>query len=100
MKILTVCERGLHRSTTAQWLLQHEHPDAEIISAGCKTLSAETMQMLYDWADKVVLLDGRYRDAIPADKLVLWDVGPDIFEHHLNPDLVRILRNFKQVRPL
>ena len=98
MKILTVCERGLHRSTTAQWLLQHEHPDAEIISAGVLTLSAETMQMLVDWADKIILLDGRYRQGWPAEKLVLWDVGPDIFEHHLNPDLVRILRHLAKIR--
>lgn len=99
MKILTVCERGLNRSTTAQWLLSHE-PDTEVISAGVLTLSPETMQMLVDWADKIVLLDGRYREGWPAEKLVVWDVGPDIFEHHLNPDLVRILRNFKQVRSL
>lgn len=92
MRVLTVCERGLNRATTAQWLLQHE-PDTEVISAGLHTLSADTLSMLYAWADRIVLLDGRYRDAIPADKLVSWDVGPDRFEHHFNPELVRLLRD-------
>jgi predicted protein tyrosine phosphatase len=98
MKVLTVCERGLNRSVTAQYLLQRDQH--EVISAGILTLSDETMQLLYDWADKVVLLDGRYRDQIPAEKLVLWDVGPDIFDHHFNIDLVRILRTLKQGRAL
>ena len=93
-----MCERGIHRSVTAQWLLSHDQH--EVISAGILTLSDETMRMLYDWADRVVLLDGRYRDQIPAEKLVLWDVGPDIFDHHFNIDLVRILRIHKQGRSL
>lgn len=92
MHVLTVCERGLNRSTTAQWLLQHE-PDTEVISAGLHTLSDDTLSMLYAWADRIVLLDGRYVQDIPADKLVLWNVGPDIYPHHFNPELVQLLRD-------
>jgi len=89
--VLTVCEQGVNRSTTAQWMLQFA-PDREVISAGLKRLSPETLGMLYDWADRVVLLDGRYRRDVPSDKLVLWDVGPDRYPHHFNADLVRRLR--------
>ena len=91
MRVLTVCEQGLNRSTTAQWLLQFS-PDREVLSAGLKRLSPETLAMLYAWSDRIVLLDGRYRRELPADKLTVWDVGPDRYPHHFNPELVRRLR--------
>lgn len=90
-----MCERGLNRSTTAQWLLQKE-PDTEVVSAGLLTLSAETLKMLFEWADRIVLLDGRYAREIPRDKLVLWDVGPDRYEHHFNSELVFLVRAFRK----
>lgn len=92
MKIVTVCEQGLNRAVTAKWLLQFRNH--EVIAAGLKRLSSDTLQMLFDWADLIVLLDGRYVDDIPPEKLLVWDVGPDRFEHHYNPELVAMLRQF------
>jgi predicted protein tyrosine phosphatase len=95
MRILALCERGLNRSTTAQYLLQDE-PDTEILSAGLRVLSPQTLRMLFDWADRIILLDARFTQGIPPEKLVVWDVGPDRYEHHFNPELVRLLRSYAQ----
>lgn len=94
MKILTVCEQGLNRSVAAKWQLQF-HPN-EVIAAGLHNLSASSFAMLVAWADRVILLDGRYRNSIdvPADKLLVWDVGPDTYaQRHFDPSLLAKLRH-------
>jgi hypothetical protein len=92
MRLLTVCEEGLNRSVAARWLLQHL--GHEVIPVGLNRTTAETLAMLYAWADRVIVLDARLSGQVPADKLVVWDVGPDRYPHHYDPDLVRQLRAF------
>ena len=92
-RILTVCEEGLNRSVAARWLLQHQ--GHEVIPVGLNRHSESTLSMLYDWADRVVLLDARLGGHLPVENLTLWDVGPDsLYPHHLNSDLVARLRAF------
>jgi hypothetical protein len=72
VRIVTVCEEGINRANTAKWMLQFR--DNEVL---------------------VILLDGRYQahPSLPSPpKLVVWDVGPDRFEHHFNRELVGMLR--------
>jgi galactitol-specific phosphotransferase system IIB component len=97
MKILAVCEHGINRSVAARWMLQHE--GHEVIPIGLEHtvthLTAETLAMLYMWADVVIVLDARLADRMLPEKMVVWDVGPDtLYPHHLNPDLVARLRSF------
>jgi hypothetical protein len=92
MKLVTVCEEGLNRSVAARWLLQYV--GHEVIPVGLNRHSDETLQMLYDWADRVVVLDKRLSARVPRDKLVLWDVGPDRYPRGFHPELVRRLRLF------
>lgn len=96
MKIVTLCEQGVNRSVTAKWLLQF-HPGNEVIAAGTG-LQPETLSMLYDWAERVIVLDRRLIPlaGVPPEKLVLWDVGPDRFEHHFNKELLGLLRQYAQ----
>lgn len=101
MKIVTVCEEGINRSVAAKWLIQFRnwqgHREHELISMGLNCLSEESRQMLYDWADRVILLDARFVDvaAIPAEKFVLWDVGPDrYFKGDFHPELIAKLKDF------
>lgn len=98
MRILTVCAEGINRSVAAKWLLQyrtidgqHEH---EALSVGINCTSEQTRQMLYDWADRIILLDARFAADIPTDKLVVWDVGEDRFFNGFHPELIDILREF------
>jgi len=95
MKVVTVCEEGLNRSVAARWLLQYA--GHEVIPVGLNRHSAETLQMLYDWADKVIVLDRRLSARVPTEKLIVWDVGPDRYPHHYHPDLVRRLRQFPAI---
>jgi predicted protein tyrosine phosphatase len=89
MRILTVCEQGLNRSVTAKYLLQDNH---EVLAAGLN-LSPDTLRLLYDWADQIVLLDARFLNRIPTQtKVLVCNVGPDHYEHHYNPELVHLLR--------
>jgi hypothetical protein len=88
MRILTLCERGLNRSVTAKYLLGFDH---EVIAAGLD-LAPATLDMLYAWAERIVLLDARFAQGIPADKLLLCNVGPDHYPYHYNPELLACLR--------
>ncbi len=97
MKILCVCEEGLNRSVTAKWLLQYR--DHDVIAVGVKRMSDDTLNMLYRWADLVVLLDRRFLEQMPTDKTVVWDVGPDVFPRPFNRDLVRLIRAYAQKYP-
>jgi len=94
LRILTVCEEGLNRSVAARWLLQHA--GHEVIPIGLNRTSTDTLNLLLDWADRVVVLDRRLLEChqLPVEKLLLWDVGPDVYPHHYHPDLVRQLRAF------
>jgi hypothetical protein len=92
MKVLTVCEHGLNRSVAARWLLQHQGHEA--IPVGLECHSADTLDLLYAWADRILLLDARLRSRLPTENLTVWDVGPDRYPHHYHPDLVRQLRAF------
>jgi hypothetical protein len=95
MKLVTVCEEGLNRSVAARWLLQYV--GHEVIPVGLNRHTDETLQMLYAWADRVVVLDRRLSARVPAEKLVVWDVGPDRYPHHYHPELVRRLRRFPAI---
>lgn len=93
MKVLTICEDGINRSVAARWLLQHE--GHEVIAIGYQRHSLATLEMLYDWADLIVVLDAELASFVPPIKLVVWHVGPAaLYPHHLNTDLVRKLRGF------
>ncbi len=95
MKIVTVCSKGLNRSVTCKWLLQFR--GHEVIAAGTD-LEGDTLQMLYAWADQVILMDKALEAEadIPGGKLRLWDVGPDRFPavntNRFNPELLGLLR--------
>lgn len=81
MKILCVCEGGNSRSVTLALLLKDGlHQDA--LSMGIRRNSEETKNMLYEWADKIILVAGKCESEIPdkfRDKLVIWDVGDDVY---------------------
>jgi hypothetical protein len=96
MRVVTVCEEGLNRSVVARWMLQHQ--GHEVIPVGLRRTSPDTLAMLFDWADVVLLLDARLRGQLSVENLIVWDVGPDLFPHHYNAELVRRLRAFGQLQ--
>jgi hypothetical protein len=97
VRVLTVCEEGLNRSVAARWLLQYS--GHEVIPVGLNRHTDQTLEMLYAWADRVIVLDRRLAQRVPKDKLVVWDVGPDHYYQpgRFHPDLVRRLRAFPRL---
>lgn len=80
MKILTLCKRGDHRSVCMASVLRNERKYRDVISAGVYTFSQETLAMLYDWADKIIVVDGEIGDKVHPefqDKVLMMDLGPD-----------------------
>jgi len=99
MKVLAVCGEGLNRSVCVRMLLQYV--GHEVIPVGLNRHTDETLQMLYDWADRVIVLDRGLAARVPQDKLLVWDVGPDRYStaRAFDPDLVRRLRAFPALVP-
>lgn len=102
MKILVLCDEGNNRSVTVAHHLKYWGHD--VIAAGLKRNSPETLQMLSEWADRIVLTERCQVPAIqsmwpplPAafsSKLDLWDIGPDVYPRPFNKDLLAIVRRF------
>ena len=81
MKILCLCERGNSRSVALAWILK-DHMGHNAIASGMRTMDDETKELLYNWADRIILVDKIFESEIPGQykpKLKIWDVGPDRF---------------------
>lgn len=88
VKILTVCDQGNNRSVQFSHLLKYWNHD--VIPIGIATTSEETLLMLFDWADVIILTDSEQK--IPQeyqDKVKLFDVGEDNYPRPFNPELYK-----------
>jgi hypothetical protein len=94
MRILAVCEDGINRSVAARWFLQHE--GHEVIPVGLRRTSPNTLALLGDWADCILVLVPELLAElpVPVEKFVIvWNVGnATLYPHQLNPNLVRRIR--------
>lgn len=94
MKILTVCQKGHCRSVALKILLG-KYMGHDVLSCGYKTSSMETLRMLFEWADKVVILTKAALIVIEEkykDKVVIFDIGHDIWINPTHPDLQENLK--------
>ena len=81
MRILCLCERGNSRSVALAWILK-DHMGHNAIASGMRSMDDGTKKMLYEWADRIILVDKSFENEIPEEyksKLKVWDVGPDRF---------------------
>jgi predicted protein tyrosine phosphatase len=56
--------------------------------------SPETLKMLFEWADKIIVMQEIFRQYVPEEykeKLLVVDVGPDIWSNGLHPELLNLL---------
>ena len=88
-KFLCICQGGNVRSVGMAFALKYSgHQDA--LAASWQTNTPETLKMLYDWANYIVLMQGEFHKYIPsvyATKIRIVDVGPDKFGYAFHPDL-------------
>ena len=103
MKILILCDQGNNRSVTLAHHLKYWKHD--VIPAGLKTNSPETLTMLCHWADRIIATDsgqgveiGRLAPTeIDMAKVQLWNIGPDVYPRPFNKDLLAIVRGLMEV---
>lgn len=98
MRILCLCQKGNSRSVALAWYFKQVHqPRHEALAAGMVTTSRATRQLLYDWADLIILTPSRYRHWIPSQydyKVRVWDVGTDRFFRGFSEELIGMYREF------
>jgi len=90
MKILTVCDQWNNRSVMFAHLLKYWGNDC--IPVWLKTTSPETLKMLYEWADLIILTEEIQREYISLEpdnwkKIILLNVWPDIYPRPFNKEL-------------
>lgn len=88
-KILTICAMGNSRSVALAFSLKEMKYDA--IAMGIEIASDDTQKMLFEWANKIILVDKRFEHKIPEiykEKLLIWDVGGDRFFRGFEPELM------------
>jgi hypothetical protein len=91
MKILVVCDEGNNRSVTvAQHLKYWGH---DVLTVGLNRNSAETIDNLTEWADRVILTaEDQVSGYLWDQKGQLWDLGPDVYPRPFNRELMLKVR--------
>lgn len=93
MKILVVCDQGNNRSVTVAHHLKYRGHD--VLTAGVKVNSPETIRLLCQWADRIIITE---TGQLPADdpKVQLWNIGPDKYPRPFNSQLYGITRKLAE----
>ena len=100
MKVLTVCSQGINRSQVLASILKYKIGDT--IPIGVENTSPETLNMLYEWADFIVVVDARLLSLIPIEyskKVHDWDVGEDRYPREYNKELLEIFHRYMEKDP-
>jgi hypothetical protein len=93
MKFLTVCEGGAVRSVALATILRWDYGQHAIPISG-RFVDDDTLAMLTEWADLIIVLAPEYADRIPTDftnKMRVWDIGPDKWRNSMHPELHNLL---------
>lgn len=88
-KFLCVCDGGNVRSVALAFELKHTHKQ-DAIAAGRWCASPDTLEMLCQWADVIVIMQPCMEESISPEykaKLRCVDVGPDRYGVYIHPDL-------------
>ena len=87
-RFLCVCDGGNVRSHAMAVALKEKGHDA--VAIGRFSSSPETMSMMCEWAEKVVIMEPHMKESIPEEfhnKLHIVDVGFDRYGVGINPEL-------------
>ncbi len=90
MKILTMCAGGNVRSVGLKYLLKYKYGH-ESLACGQDSNSAETIEMLCNWADYIIVVTNEYRKFSPEkdhNKMFCYDIGVDRFGYAFHPELL------------
>lgn len=91
MKIVTVCGAGLVRSVALADVLKLHFEPTDVLCVGMDKNSEATQHMLFDWADKIVLMTQDFMGRIPIEhksKTFVCEVGADTYKTPKNQELI------------
>jgi len=96
MKAVCLCQDANSRSVTCAYILKsYYHIDA--LCCGWNRNSKETLEMLFEWADTIFVMQQDYVKYVSEkylSKIYVIDVGPDKwFVLDLNKDLVCMIQS-------
>ena len=95
-KILTMCAGGNVRSVGLKYLLKYKYGH-EALACGQDANSAETIDLLCNWADYIIVVDNEYIKFIPEkhrindkgeQKMFCYNIGVDRFGYAFHPELL------------
>lgn len=78
-RVLCVCQGGNCRSVHLAYLLKYRY-NVDALAVGFEKNSQETLNLLCQWADAIIVVEGKYRDNIADEwyeKVHVMDVGED-----------------------
>ena len=81
MKFLVICAGGNIRSRSFVHDLMYRRGH-EAMSASHDKQTDETLKMLFEWADRIIVVQPKYAERVTSDhkhKVKVLDVGPDEF---------------------
>lgn len=100
--ILCCCEHGNNRSVTMAWILKYVD-NFETLTCGLSYHTAETLKVLFEWADVITVPEKKLLDLIPEEyknKVKFYDIGEDRFPRPHNKDLLNKARALLEVDPI
>ena len=89
--ILCVCAHGNNRSVTMAHILKYV-TDFETLTAGLEYHTPETLEVLFNWADIIVVPEDKLLQHIPEQykqKIKFYNIGEDRYPRPFNKDLYR-----------
>lgn len=100
MKVLTMCQGGNSRSVGMAFLLKYKY-NIDAIACSWEKNSPETLKMLFEWADNILIMESNFEKYIPNEykhKIRITDVGEDVW-FSIRKDLIelcdQLLESFK-----
>jgi predicted protein tyrosine phosphatase len=93
-KVVTVCQGAHVRSVALKYLLTYKYGH-EVLACGWESNTAETRNMLFEWADIIVIMQKEFEKYVPEQyhnkgderKLYSYDVGEDRYGNPFHPEL-------------
>ena|SRR3990167_489141 len=92
-KILCVCQNGNCRSVATRYCLK-KRGYTNVIAIGWNNTSKETLTMLCDWADKILVAKPYHGDMLPSGKEKIdhvFTIGEDTWLNPMNEELHKII---------
>lgn len=100
MRVVCMCQRGNVRSAGLAYLLKDYYGGHDAVAIGWQTAGTELKDILFKWADKIIVLEPYMVAHVPAEyktKMSVYDVGPDVYGTPHNPKLHDKLKGYLNV---